>query len=212
MFNRFTERARKVIILAKEEARRFNHDYIGTEHILLGLIREGEGVAAAVLQKIGVSLENIRLEIEKLVQPGPSTQIIGDIPFTPRAKKALELAAEEARSLGHNYIGTEHLLLGLIREGEGIASQVLLNLGMDLNTVRNEVMELLGSALPGMGQQQQAKTKTPALDAFGRDLTALAKEDKLDPVIDRKVEIERVIQILSRRTKNNPVLLGGRRG
>jgi len=209
MFNRFTERARKVIILAKEEARRFNHDYIGTEHILLGLVREGEGVAAAVLQKIGVSLENIRLEIEKLVQPGPTTQIIGDIPFTPRAKKALELAAEEARSLGHNYIGSEHLLLGLIREGEGIASQVLLNLGMDLNTVRNEVMELLGSALPGFGQGgQQAKTKTPALDAFGRDLTTLAKENKLDPVIGRHQEIERVIQILSRRTKNNPVLLG----
>jgi len=210
MFNRFTERARKVIILAKEEARRFNHDYIGTEHILLGLIREGEGVAAAVLQKMGVSLENIRLEIEKLVQPGPTTQIIGDIPFTPRAKKALELAAEEARSLGHNYIGTEHLLLGLIREGEGVASQVLLNLGLDLNSVRNEVMELLGSALPGMATQpgQQAKTKTPALDAFGRDLTALAKENKLDPVIDRVQEIERVIQILSRRTKNNPVLLG----
>ena len=208
MFNRFTERARKVIILAKEEARRFNHDYIGTEHILLGLIREGEGVAATVLQKIGISLENIRLEIEKLVQPGPTTQIIGDIPFTPRAKKALELAAEEARALGHNYIGTEHLLLGLIREGEGIASQVLLNLGMDLNTVRNEVMELLGSALPGFGQAQQQKTKTPALDAFGRDLTALAKENKLDPVINRHMEIERVIQILSRRTKNNPVLLG----
>ncbi len=208
MFNRFTERARKVIILAKEEARRFNHDYIGTEHILLGLIREGEGVAAAVLQKLGVSLENIRIEIEKLVQPGPTTQIIGDIPFTPRAKKALELAAEEARSLGHNYIGTEHLLLGLIREGEGVASQVLLNLGMDLNTVRNEVMELLGSALPNTTTGQQAKTKTPALDAFGRDLTTLAKEGKLDPVIDRKQEIERVIQILSRRTKNNPVLLG----
>jgi ATP-dependent Clp protease ATP-binding subunit ClpC len=210
MFNRFTERARKVIILAKEEARRFNHDYIGTEHILLGLIREGEGVAAAVLQKMGVSLENIRLEIEKLVQPGPTTQIIGDIPFTPRAKKALELAAEEARSLGHNYIGTEHLLLGLIREGEGVASQVLLNLGLDLNSVRNEVMELLGSALPGFSQQggQQTKTKTPALDAFGRDLTLLARENKLDPVIDRTQEIERVIQILSRRTKNNPVLLG----
>jgi len=210
MFNRFTERARKVIILAKEEARRFNHDYIGTEHILLGLIREGEGVAAAVLQKLEVSLENIRLEIEKLVQPGPTTQIIGDIPFTPRAKKALELAAEEARSLGHNYIGTEHLLLGLIREGEGIASQVLLNLGMDLNSVRNEVMGLLGSALPGMNQggTAQAKTKTPALDAFGRDLTALARENKLDPVIDRVQEIERVVQILSRRTKNNPVLLG----
>jgi len=210
MFNRFTERARKVIILAKEEARRFNHDYIGTEHILLGLIREGEGVAAAVLQKLEVSLENIRLEIEKLVQPGPTTQIIGDIPFTPRAKKALELAAEEARSLGHNYIGTEHLLLGLIREGEGIASQVLLNLGMDLNSVRNEVMSLLGSALPGMSPQgaQAPKSKTPALDAFGRDLTALARENKLDPVIDRTQEIERVVQILSRRTKNNPVLLG----
>ena len=210
MFNRFTERARKVIILAKEEARRFNHDYIGTEHILLGLIREGEGVAAAVLQKLDVSLENIRIEIEKLVQPGPTTQIIGDIPFTPRAKKALELAAEEARSLGHNYIGTEHLLLGLIREGEGIASQVLLNLGMDLNSVRNEVMGLLGSALPGANQggAQAAKTKTPALDAFGRDLTALARENKLDPVVDRTREIERVIQVLSRRTKNNPVLLG----
>ncbi len=209
MFNRFTERARKVIILAKEEARRFNHDYIGTEHILLGLVREGEGVAATVLKKVGVSLENIRIEVEKLVQPGPTTQIIGDIPFTPRAKKALELAAEEARSLGHNYIGTEHLLLGLIREGEGIASQVLLNLGMDLNTVRNEVMELLGSALPSSGgQNHQQKTKTPALDAFGRDLTALARENKLDPVIDRTMEIERVIQILSRRTKNNPVLLG----
>ena len=207
MFNRFTERARKVIILAKEEARRFNHDYIGTEHILLGLVREGEGVAAAVLQKMGVSLENIRLEIEKLVQPGPTTQIIGDIPFTPRAKKALELAAEEARSLGHNYIGTEHLLLGLIKENEGVASQVLLNLGLDLNTVRNEIMELLGSALPSFGQAP-AKTKTPALDAFGRDLTALARENKLDPVIGRHQEIERVIQILSRRTKNNPVLLG----
>lgn len=210
MFNRFTERARKVIILAKEEARRFNHDYIGTEHILLGLLREGEGVAAAVLKKMGVSLENIRLEIEKLVQPGPATQIIGDIPFTPRAKKALELSAEEARALGHNYIGTEHLLLGLMREGEGIASQVLLNLGLDLNTVRNEVMELLGSALPGFSQggAQQTRTKTPALDAFGRDLTALARDNKLDPVIDRVQEIERVIQILSRRTKNNPVLLG----
>lgn len=207
MFNRFTERARKVIILAKEEAKRFNHDYIGTEHILLGLIREGEGVAATVLEKMGLSLENIRLEIEKLVQPGPTTQIIGDLPFTPRAKKALEMAAEEARSLGHNYIGTEHLLLGLLREEEGVASQVLLNLGLELASVRNKVMEVLGSELPGFGQSQ-AKTKTPALDAFGRDLTQLAKDNKLDPVIDRTVEIERVIQILSRRTKNNPVLLG----
>ncbi|MFH1202104.1 MAG: ATP-dependent Clp protease ATP-binding subunit [Candidatus Omnitrophota bacterium] len=207
MFNRFTERARKVIILAKEEARRFNHDYIGTEHILLGLIREGEGVAAAVLQKMGMSLETIRLEVEKLVQPGPTTQILGDIPFTPRAKKVLELAAEEARSLGHNYIGTEHILLGLIREGEGVASQVLLNLGLDLNKVRAEVMELLGSVTPGFGQQG-VKSKTPAIDAFGRDLTTLARENKLDPVIGRKNEIERVIQILSRRTKNNPVILG----
>ena len=207
MFNRFTERARKVIVLSKEEARRFNHDYIGTEHLLLGLVREGEGVAAAVLQKIGVDLPTIRLEIEKLVQPGPSTQILGDIPFTPRAKKALELAAEEARSLGHNYIGTEHLLLGLVREGEGVAAQVLLNLGIDLEKVRQEIMGLLGSATPGFGQNQ-VKTKTPALDAFGRDLTLLAKEGKLDPVIDRKMETQRVIQILSRRTKNNPVLLG----
>ncbi len=207
MFNRFTERARKVIILAKEEAKRFNHDYIGSEHILLGLVREGEGVAATVLEKMGVSLENIRIEIEKLVQPGPATQIIGDLPFTPRAKKALELAAEEARSLGHNYIGTEHLLLGLIREEEGVASQVLLNLNLDLSTVRNKVMEVLGSELPGLGVNG-TKTKTPALDAFGRDLTALAKENKLDPVINRHNEIERVIQILSRRKKNNPVLLG----
>ncbi|MDP2939597.1 MAG: ATP-dependent Clp protease ATP-binding subunit [Candidatus Omnitrophota bacterium] len=207
MFNRFTERARKVVILAKEEARRFNHDYIGTEHILLGLVREGEGVAAAVLQKLGLNLETIRLEVEKLVQPGPATQVLGDIPFTPRSKKTLELSAEEARALGHNYIGTEHLLLGLLREGEGVAAQVLINLGLDLNRVRSEVMNLLGSATPGFGTQS-TKTKTPALDAFGRDLNQLAKENKLDPVINRKNEIERVIQILSRRTKNNPVLLG----
>ncbi|OGX61264.1 MAG: hypothetical protein A2471_02985 [Omnitrophica WOR_2 bacterium RIFOXYC2_FULL_45_15] len=214
MFNRFTERARKVIILAKEEARRFNHDYIGTEHILLGLIREGEGVAAAVLEKLGLDLQTIRLEVEKVVQPGPTTQILGDIPFTPRAKKALELAAEEARSLGHNYIGTEHILLGIIREGESVASQVLLNLGLDLERVKNEIMSVLGAATPGFSQQQQqqaaphGKTKTPALDAFGRDITHAAREGKLDPVVDRKVEIQRIIQILSRRTKNNPVLLG----
>ncbi|MBI3322625.1 MAG: ATP-dependent Clp protease ATP-binding subunit, partial [Candidatus Omnitrophica bacterium] len=213
MFNRFTERARKVILLAKEEAKRFNHDYIGTEHILLGLIREGEGVAAAVLQNLGLSSDQIRLEVEKLVQLGPSTIVSGDIPFTPKAKKVIELAMDEARNLGHNYIGTEHLLLGLIREGEGIAAQVLVNLGLDLGKVRQEVMELLGSTAPGYsvggGQAAQpAKTKTPALDAFGRDLTQLARENKLDPVIGRKNEIERLIQILSRRTKNNPVLLG----
>lgn len=210
MFNRFTERARKVIVYAKEEAKRFNHDYIGTEHLLLGLIREGEGVAAAVLQKLGLDLETIRLEVEKLVQPGPQTQVMGDIPFTPRSKKALELSAEEARALGHNYIGTEHLLLGLVKEGEGMAYRVLLNLGLDLGKLRNEVMELLGSGIPGYGQQQEAvKTgKTPAIDAYGRNLNKLARDGKLDPVIGRKNEIERVIQILSRRTKNNPVLLG----
>lgn len=209
MFNRFTERARKVIVYAKEEARRFNHDYIGTEHLLLGLIREGEGVAAAVLQKLGVDLETIRIEVEKLVQPGPQTQVLGDIPFTPRAKKALELSAEEARSLGHNYIGTEHLLLGLVREGEGMAYRVLLNLGLDLNRLRNEVLELLGSGIPGFGAAEQTKGgKTPAIDAYGRNLNKLAREGKLDPVIGRAGEIERIIQILSRRTKNNPVLLG----
>ncbi len=215
MFNRFTERERKVIVFAKEEARRFNHDYIGTEHLLLGLIREGEGVAAAVLQKLGLDLETIRLEVEKLVQAGPQTQVVGDIPFTPRSKKALELSAEEARALGHNYIGTEHLLLGLVKEGEGMAYRVLLNLGLDLGKLRNEVMELLGSGIPGYGQQgaqaqqEPAKAgKTPAIDAYGRNLNKLAKDGKIDPVIGRKNEIERVIQILSRRTKNNPVLLG----
>jgi ATP-dependent Clp protease ATP-binding subunit ClpC len=209
MFNRFTERARKVILLAKEEAKRFNHDYIGTEHILLGLVREGEGVAAAVLASFGLGPDKVRLEVEKLVQPGPSTVISGDLPFTPKAKKVIELAMDEARSLGHNYIGTEHLLLGLIREGEGVASQVLVNLGLELEKVRDEVMNLLGSEIPGyeMGQKV-SHAKTPALDAFGRDLTKLAKDNKLDPVIGRKNEIERVIQILSRRTKNNPVLLG----
>src|SRR3990167_7355100 len=149
MFNKFTERARKVILLAKEEAKRFNHDYIGTEHILLGLIREGEGVAAEVLQNLGLSLETIRLEIQKLVQPGPSTIVSGNPPFTPKAEKVIELAMDEAKAMGHNYVGTEHLLLGLIREGEGVASQVLLNLGLDLNKVREEIIELLGSATPG---------------------------------------------------------------
>lgn len=209
MFNKFTERARKVIVFAKEEARRFNHDYIGTEHLLLGLIREGEGVAAAVLQKLGLDLETIRIEVEKLVQPGPQTQVLGDIPFTPRSKKALELSAEEARALGHNYIGTEHLLLGLVKEGEGMAYRVLLNLGLDLNKVRNEVMELLGSGIPGFGTQEPAKGgRTPAIDAYGRNLNKFAREGKLDPVIGRQNEIERIVQILSRRTKNNPVLLG----
>ncbi len=218
MFDRFTERARKVIILAKEEAKRFNHDYIGTEHILLGLIKEGESVAAAVLQNLGLSLDTIRLEVEKLVQFGPSTIVSGDIPFTPKAKKVIELAMDEARRLGHNYIGTEHLLLGLIKEGEGVASHVLMNVGLDLNKVRAEVIKLLGSSAPGgggggggapsAGGTAKGKTKTPALDSFGRDLSTLAREGKLDPVVDRENEIERVVQILARRTKNNPVLLG----
>ena len=210
MFNRFTERARKVILLAKEEAKRFNHDYIGTEHLLLGLIREGEGVAAAVLASLGLSSDQIRFEVEKLVQPGPATIVSGDIPFTPKAKKVIELAMEEARQLGHNYIGTEHLLLGLVKEGEGVASQVLMNLGLDMDKVRNEVMGLLGSSIPGYGSptQRGKKNKTPALDSFGRNLTKLAKDAKLDPVIGRKNEVERVMQILARRTKNNPVLLG----
>lgn len=213
MFNRFTERARRVILLAKEEAKRFNHDYIGTEHLLLGLIREGEGVAAAVLMSLGLDPTKIRMEVEKLVQPGPSAVVSGDIPFTPKAKKAIELSMEEARQLGHNYIGTEHLLLGLIKEGEGVASEVLTNLGLDAAKVRDEVMQILGSATPGfaMGAQARpttAKGKTPAIDAFGRNLTVLARQGKLDPVIGRTNEIERVIQILSRRTKNNPVLLG----
>ena len=222
MFNKFTERARKVILLAKQEAKRFNHDYIGTEHVLLGLLREGEGVAAAVLQSLGMNLNNIRLEVEKLVQVGPATVVSGDLPFTPKAKKVMELAMEEARTLGHNYIGTEHLLLGLIREGEGVASQVFMNMGLDLEKVREEVIKLLGSTTPGVqfGSSNPApsgptgptgtgsKVKTPALDAFGRDLTKLAKDGKLDPVIGRDDEIDRVMQTLSRRRKNNPVLLG----
>ncbi len=213
MFNRFTERARKVIILAKEEARRLQHNYIATEHLLLGILKEGEGVAAAVLHRMDINFEKVKREIEKLVEPGVNIGKSGDMPFTPRAKKALELSGEEARAMGHNYIGTEHLLLGLMREGEGIAAQVLQGFGLNIDKVRSEIMNLLGAGIPGpsVGNQQNAaqqKSKTPALDAFGRDLTMLAKESKLDPVIGRKKEIERVIQILSRRTKNNPVLLG----
>ncbi|MDD4956431.1 MAG: ATP-dependent Clp protease ATP-binding subunit [Candidatus Omnitrophica bacterium] len=211
-FNRFTERARKVILLAKDEAKRFNHEYIGTEHILLGLIKEGEGVAAAVLTSLGLDTDNIRQEVEKLVQPGTEGGAEKDIPFTPRAKKVIELAMDEARTLGHNYIGTEHLLLGLIREGDGVASQVLLNVGLDLKTVRDEVLNLLGSSVPGYSMagdaKRKKKTKTPALDSFGRDLTEMARHDELDPVIGRDKEIERVIQILGRRKKNNPILIG----
>jgi len=207
MFDRFTERARRVIVLAREEATRLNHDYIGTEHLLLGLAREGEGIAASALENIGVSLETIRIEVEKIVPIGSGTLTLGDVPFTPRAKKVLELAMDEARLMSHNYIGTEHLLLGLIREGEGVAARVLEKLGVDLEKVRQEILSLLGGGQSGMPVTRK-KSKTPALDTFGRDLTQLAREGKLDPVIGREKEIERVIQILSRRTKNNPVLIG----
>ncbi|MHC4469876.1 MAG: ATP-dependent Clp protease ATP-binding subunit [Planctomycetota bacterium] len=213
MFDRFTERARKVMGLARQEAQRFGHDYIGTEHVLLGLVQEGSGVAAQVLKNLDVEMKKIRLEVEKIVKGGTNTVTMGQLPFTPRAKKVLELALEEAQQLGHNYIGTEHLLLGLIRENEGIAAQVLMNLNVKLEEVREEVLELLGADVTNTGDEEEeeatpGKSKTPALDAFGRDLTELAREDKLDPVIGRRREIQRVMQILSRRTKNNPVLLG----
>ncbi|MDR4509257.1 MAG: ATP-dependent Clp protease ATP-binding subunit [Candidatus Brocadiaceae bacterium] len=215
MFDRFTDRARKVMALAREEARRFNHEYIGTEHILLGLVKEGSGVASNVLQNLEVELKKIRLEIEKIVQSGTDLVSVGQLPFTPRVKKVLEYSMEEARALGHNYIGTEHLLLGLLREQEGVAAQVLLNMGVKLEDVREEVIGLLGSEAAaqagGSGQEKEEKkgrSKTPALDSFGRDLTQQAKELELDPVIGRQEVIERVIQVLCRRTKNNPVLLG----
>ncbi len=200
--------------LAREEARRFNHEYIGTEHILLGLVKEGSGVAANVLQNLDIELKKVRLEVEKIVQSGPDLISVGQLPFTPRVKKALEFSMEEARALGHNYIGTEHLLLGLIREQEGVAAQVLLNLGLKLEDVREEIIGLLGQEpSSNAGGEKEAKkgkptSKTPALDSFGIDLTQLAQENKLDPVIGRKDVIERVIQVLTRRTKNNPVLLG----
>jgi ATP-dependent Clp protease ATP-binding subunit ClpC len=209
MFDRFTERVRKVIQLAREEAMRFNHDYIGTEHLLLGLVKEGEGIAATALANLGIDLKTLRLEVEKLVEQGPSTVSVGEIPFNPQAKKVLELAVEEARKFGHNYIGTEHLLLGLIKEGEGIAAHVLENMKVDVERVQREIVKLLGGPSTKFSSTTEPKkTQTPALDAFGRDLTELAREDKLDPVIGREAEIERVIQILSRRTKNNPVLIG----
>ena len=218
MFERFTDRARKVMALANQEAQRFNHEYIGTEHILLGLVKEGSGVGATVLKNLDVDIKKLRLEIEKHVKSGPDMVTMGKLPQTPRAKKVIEYAIEEARSLNHNYVGTEHILLGILRESEGIAAQVLLDIGLKLEEVRQEVLNLLGAGVddgpaalgmkmsPTMGRK--AKSKTPALDSFGRDLTQLAEDDELDPVIGRKNEIERLVQILCRRTKNNPVLLG----
>src|SRR5262245_33081386 len=230
MYERFTDRARKVMQLANQEAQRFNHEYIGTEHILLGLVKEGSGVAANVLKNLDVDLRKIRLEVEKLVQSGPEMVTMGKLPQTPRAKKVIEYSMEEARNLNHNYVGTEHILLGLLREQEGVAAQVLMNLGLKLEEVREEVLNLLGHGIEGEGSERggregvgvsgsssegsgqssgrSSKSKTPALDSFGRDLTELARQGKLDPVIGREREIERAIQVLCRRTKNNPVLLG----
>ena len=214
MYERFTDRARKVMQLANQEAQRFNHEYVGTEHVLLGLIKEGSGVAANVLRNLDVDLRKIRNEVEKIVQAGPDMVTMGKLPQTPRAKKVIEYAIEEARNLNHNYVGTEHLLLGLLREQEGVAAQVLMNLNLKLEEVREEVLNLLGHGMDAGGESERGatskgnKSKTPALDSFGRDLTDLARQGKLDPVIGRQNEIERVIQVLSRRTKNNPVLLG----
>jgi len=241
MFERFTDRARKVMALANQEAQRFNHEYIGTEHILLGLVKEGSGVGANVLKNLDVDLRKVRLEVEKLVKAGPEMVTMGRLPQTPRAKKVIEYAIEEARNLNHNYVGTEHLLLGLLREHDGVAAQVLMNLGLKLEEVREEVLNLLGAGTEseeatgagggsggeptGSGQTSGGgsggasaagekpgkggrKSQTPALDSFGRDLTELARESTLDPVIGRANEIERLVQVLCRRTKNNPVLLG----
>lgn len=207
MFGRFTDRAQKVIVLAQEEARRLGHTVVGTEHILLGLIAEGEGVAAKALSALGISVDQVRGEVERVIGKGESVTT-GQIGFTPRSKRVLELAFDEARQLGHTYIGTEHILLGLVREGEGIASQILKALGADLDVMRKQVIELLGGSSQGKTQQGDRRTKTPTLDQFGRDLTEIAREGKLDPVIGRDKEIKRVIQILSRRTKNNPALIG----
>ncbi|MDI9462438.1 MAG: ATP-dependent Clp protease ATP-binding subunit [Bacillota bacterium] len=209
MFGRFTQRVQKVLLLAQEEAKSFNHNVIGTEHILLGLVREGAGIAAKVLISMGVDLNRIRMEIEKLIGRGNAQLVSQSISYTPRAKKVIELAIEEGQNLGHNYVGTEHLLLGLIREGEGIAAQVLNNLGVDLAKARKAVLDMLGSVQGSLPESKgQAGTATPTVDQFSRDLTKMAKEGKLDPVIGREAEIERIIQILSRRTKNNPCLIG----
>src|SRR3954449_12062642 len=223
--NNFTPRAQQVLALARKEADRFNHNFVGTEHLLLGLIKLGQGVAVNVLQKIGLDLETVRMEVEKLVGTGPDQKMIGNIPYTPRVKKVLSLAAKEAKALNHTYVGTEHILLGLLREGDGVAARVLKNMDVDIEQTRQEILKELdpnfnsGEEAPtneGGEQQPQGKgqgdkkgeVKTPALKAFGRDLTEIARKGEMDPVIGRKNEIERVIQILCRRTKNNPVLLG----
>ncbi len=217
----FTPRAQQVLALARKEAERFNHNYVGTEHILLGLIKLGQGVAVSVLKNMGLDLETVRIEVEKQVGSGPEHTISGNIPYTPRVKKVLALSRKEAEQLDHSYVGTEHLLLGLLREGEGVAARVLSSLNVDINQTRQEILaeidpnfnpdDLAGEYMEfgdDDDDDHEEKSKTPALKAFGRDLTALAEKDKLDPVIGREHEIERVIQILCRRTKNNPVLIG----
>src|ERR1700677_1909260 len=217
--NNFTPRAQQVLALARKEADRFNHNYVGTEHLLLGLIKLGQGVAVHVPQKRELDLETVGMEVEKQVGSGPETKMVGNIPYTPRVKKVLALAGKEAKSLNHSYVGTEHILLGLLREGEGVAARVLKNLEVDIERTRNEILkELDPNFTPPEAEQQEQSSmeqgggkkdvKTPALRAFGRDLTELARKGELDPVIGRKNEIERVVQVLCRRTKNNPVLLG----
>ena len=233
--NNFTPRAQQVLALARKEADRFNHSYVGTEHLLLGLIKLGQGVAVNVLERMGLELEAVRMEVEKEVGSGPPQKAAGNIPYTPRVKKVLALANKEAKALNHSYVGTEHLLLGLLREGEGVAARVLKRLDVDIQRTRNEILAEIdpnfspedhddddedeeddadgtfedeGPAAPEAGVESEGKTKTPALKAFGRDLTKIARESGLDPVIGRESEIERVIQILCRRTKNNPVLIG----
>src|ERR1043165_1848872 len=227
--NNFTPRAQQVLALARKEADRFNHNFVGTEHLLLGLIKLGQGVAVNVLQKIGLDLDTVRMEVEKLVGTGPDQKMIGNIPYTPRVKKVLSLAAKEAKALNHTYVGTEHILLGLLREGDGVAARVLKNMDVDIEQTRQEILKELDpnfnsgeeasasegggggqgeGATKGGGGEKKGEVKTPALKAFGRDLTEIARKGEMDPVIGRKNEIERVIQILCRRTKNNPVLLG----
>src|SRR6202142_1584951 len=220
MMNNFTPRAQQVLALARKEADRFNHNYVGTEHLLLGLIKLGQGVAVNVLQKMGLDLETVRMEVEKRVGTGPDQKMIGNIPYTPRVKKVLDLAKREAKNLNHTYIGTEHILLGLLREGDGVAAQILRSLDVDIEQTRQEILKELDpnftgeeSSIPETGGEKapvekKGEVKTPALKAFGRDLTEIARKGDMDPVIGRKEEIERVIQILCRRTKNNPVLLG----
>jgi ATP-dependent Clp protease ATP-binding subunit ClpC len=218
----FTPRAQQVLALARKEADRFNHNFVGTEHLLLGLIKLGQGVAVNVLQKLGLDLETVRMEVEKQVGTGPDQKMIGNIPYTPRVKKVLALASKEAKNLNHTYVGTEHILLGLLREGDGVAARVLKNLDVDIEQTRQEILKELdpqfaspeeaqgsaGEAPTDRPAEKKGEIKTPALKAFGRDLTEIARKGDMDPVIGRQNEIERVIQILCRRTKNNPVLLG----